>query len=215
MLHGGTGWEVEYPRDVWRLERLPGLTTNPGKAYSRDRLRFDQIAQPWLRGLVKRWSRLRLSSGLAVGTVVSDVQALRRFSAFLAEAVPEVDAVADLDRALLERYLAWLATDGLGHGAREDAVTCLGMFFQAVRQHDWDRSLPTTAVFFAGADLDRERHHADQRVADLRTTYEAQLTRRDDELAQARTDAQDQRTWADQAESHLAALQGRPHAGER
>jgi len=149
MLHEGTGWEVEYPRDVWRLERLPGLTTNPGKAYSRDRLRFDQITQPWLRGLVKRWSRLRLSSGLAVGTVVSDVKALRRFSAFLDEAAPEVDAIAGLNRALLERYLAWLATAGLGHGAREDAVTCLGMFFQTLRQHGWDPSLPTTAVFFA------------------------------------------------------------------
>jgi integrase len=150
MLHEGTGWEVEYPRDIWRLERLPGLTTNPGKAYSRDRLRFDQIEHPWLRGLVKRWSRLRLSSGLDVGTVVSDVKALRRFSAFLTEAAPEVDAIASLNRGLLERYLAWLATAGLGHGAREDAVTCLGTFFQALRQHDWDPSLPTTAVFFVG-----------------------------------------------------------------
>lgn len=150
MLHEGTGWEVGYPRDIWRLERLPGLTTNPGKAYSRDRLRFDQITQPWLRGLVKRWSRLRLSSGLAVGTVVSDVKALRRFSAFLADAAHEVDAVAGLNRAVLERYLAWLATAGLGHGARSDAVTCLGMFFHTLRQHDWDPSLPTTAVFFAG-----------------------------------------------------------------
>lgn len=146
MLHEGTGWEVEYPRDIWRLERLSGLTLNPGKSGSRHRLRFDQIAQPWLRVLVKRWSRLRLSSGLAVGTVVSDVKALRRFSAFLADVAPEADALADLDRAVLERYLAWLATTGLGHGAREDAVTCLGMFFQALRQHDWDPSLPTTAV---------------------------------------------------------------------
>lgn len=23
-LHEGTGWQVEYPHDVWRLERLPG-----------------------------------------------------------------------------------------------------------------------------------------------------------------------------------------------
>jgi integrase len=150
MLHEGTGWEVEYPRDIWRLERLPGLTTNAGKAPSRDRLRFDQITQPWLREPVKRWSRLRLSSGLAVGTVASDVKALRRFSAFLTEADPEVDAFAGLNRALLERYLAWLATAGLGHGAREDAVTCLGMFFQALRQHDWEPTLPTTAGFFTG-----------------------------------------------------------------
>src|SRR5664280_416152 len=55
-----------------------------------------------------------------------------------------------LDRALLERYLAWLATSGLGPGAKEDAVTGVGMFFQAVRQHNWDPTLSTTAVFFAG-----------------------------------------------------------------
>ncbi|MDQ6641134.1 MAG: site-specific integrase, partial [Actinomycetota bacterium] len=149
-LHEGTGWEVEYPRDTWRLDRLPGLTTNAGKPTPRTRLRFERIAQPWLRTLVKRWSRLRLSSGLAVGTVVSDVASLRRFSMFLTEAVPEVGALAGLDRALLERYLAWLATSGLGPGAKEDAVTGVGMFFQAVRQHHWDPSLPTTAVFFAG-----------------------------------------------------------------
>ncbi|MEP7179284.1 MAG: tyrosine-type recombinase/integrase [Pseudonocardiales bacterium] len=149
-LHEGTGWQVEYPRDVWRLERLPGLTGNAGKTHARHRLRFDRIAQPWIRVPVKRWSRLRLSSGTAVGTVVSDVKALRRFSEFLAAAAPEVEALAGVDRALLERYLAWLATAGLGHGAREDAVTCPGMFFQALRQHDWDPSLPTTAVFFAG-----------------------------------------------------------------
>lgn len=93
MLHEGTGWEVKYPRDIWRVERLPGLTINSGKACPRDRLRFDQITQPWLRELVKRWSRLRLSSGLAVGTVVSDVKALRRFSAFLAEALRRLDSI--------------------------------------------------------------------------------------------------------------------------
>jgi integrase len=164
-LHEGTGWEVEFPRDIWRTERLPGLTPNSGKAGSRHRLRFDKITQPWLRALVKRWARLRLSSGLAIGTVVSDVKALRRFSTFLAEAATEVDDIARLDRELLERYLAWLATAGLGHGAREDAVTCLGMFFQALRQHDWAPSLPTTAAFFAG-DLPRRPSRLTRNLAE-------------------------------------------------
>lgn len=141
---------MEFPRDIWRLDRLPGLTTNAGKPSPRARLRFDRISQPWLRTLGKRWSRLRLSSGLAVGTVVSDVKALTRFSTFLTEAVPEVDGLAALDRALLERYLAWLATAGLGPGAKQDAVTGVGTLFQAVRQYGWDPCLPTAAVFFAG-----------------------------------------------------------------
>jgi len=62
MLPEGTGWEVEYPRDVWRLHTLPGLTMNAGhSAEARNHLRFDRLSQPWLRPLAKRWCRLRLS----------------------------------------------------------------------------------------------------------------------------------------------------------
>ena len=78
-LHEGTSWEVEYPRDVWRLHRLPGLTLNAGKTpHSRINLRFDRFTQPWLATLAKRWARLRLSSGLTVATVLCDIQGLTR-----------------------------------------------------------------------------------------------------------------------------------------
>ena len=150
-LHEGTSWEVEYPRDVWRMHRLPGLTLNAGKTpHPRVNLRFDRFTQPWLRTLVKRWARLRLSSGLAVATVLCDIQGLARFSAFLAEAAPDVKALGGIDRAVLERYLAWLITSSLGHGAREDAVTSPTTFFQAIRQHGWDDTLAATALFFPG-----------------------------------------------------------------
>jgi len=151
MLHEGTSWEVEYPRDVWRLHRLPGLTLNAGKPpHSRINLRFDRFTQPWLRTLAKRWARLRLSSGLTVSTVLCDIQGLTRFSAFLAEAAPDVEALAGIDRAVLERYLAWLITSSLGHGARKDAVKAPTTFFQAIRQHGWDDTLAATALFFPG-----------------------------------------------------------------
>ena len=150
-LIDGDGWEAEYVRDVWRLYRLPGLTLNAGKAANaRVRLRFDRIAQPWLRALVKRWARWRLSTGLSVATVLGDVMGLTRLSTFLSEAAPEVNALASVDRAMLERYLAWLAAAPIGHGARDDAITAPGTFFQAIRQHGWDASLPSTAVFFPG-----------------------------------------------------------------
>lgn len=150
-LHEGTSWEVEYPRDVWRMHRLPGLTLNAGKTpHPRVNLRFDRFTQPWLRTLAKRWARLRLSSGLAVATVLCDIQGLTRFSAFLAEAAPDVKALGGIDRAVLERYLAWLITSSLGHGAREDAVTSPTTFFQAIRQHGWDDTLAATALFFPG-----------------------------------------------------------------
>ncbi len=52
---------------------------------------------------------------------------------------------------MLERYLAWLITSPLGHGAREDAVKAPTAFFQAIRQHGWDDTLAATALFFPGA----------------------------------------------------------------
>lgn len=45
-LRDGTGWEVEYPRDVWRLHKLPGITVGPARSGPRNNLRFARITQP-------------------------------------------------------------------------------------------------------------------------------------------------------------------------
>jgi hypothetical protein len=108
-LRDGVGWDVEYPRDVWRLAKLPGLTFNSGRSSARGTLRFDRVAQSWLKDLGKRWVRLRLVSGLSIATAIAGVQALTHFSEFLADVAPEVGSLANIDRPLLERYLAWLA----------------------------------------------------------------------------------------------------------
>jgi integrase len=149
-LRDGVGWEVEYRRDVWRLSKLPGLTLNSGRSSARGTLRFDRIIQPWLKDLGKRWVRLRLVSGLSVATAIADVQALTHFSGFLANVAPDVDALARIDRPLLERYLAWLATRPGGPATRGRWINGLHLFFQAIRQHNWDATLPTTAAFFVG-----------------------------------------------------------------
>ena len=53
----------------------------------------------------------------------------------------------------------------------------------------------------AKADVERERAVADQRVDDLRSTYEAQLDRVTSELTQSRAEAQRQRSRSDRAEA--------------
>jgi hypothetical protein len=90
-LRDGVGWEAGYPRDVWRLSRLPGRTLNSGRMATRGCLRFDQVSQPWLKDLGKRRLRLRLCSGLSAATAVAGVRALTHFSEFLAVAAPGVD----------------------------------------------------------------------------------------------------------------------------
>ena len=132
------GWEAEYPRDIWRMHRL-GFD-------GRRTLQFDRITQPWLRELAKRWVRLRLSSGLGLEAGgARAVVAISRFSRFLAAV--GVEHIEQLDRQLLERYLADLGHER--HPQRRSAhIGLLNGFFVAIRQHRWHPGLPATALFF-------------------------------------------------------------------
>lgn len=138
----GRGWPVEYPRDVWRLRNL-------GVAGSSTHVRFDGISQPWLKDLAKRWVRWRLSAGIGGTQASRCARAITRFAAFLASPTVGVDDIAQIDRALLERYLADLHTELVGRRAHGDHIGLLGNFFTAIRQHGWNERLPATAMFHA------------------------------------------------------------------
>ncbi len=133
------GWEAEYPRDVWQLRRL-------GFASGRT-LRFDDIAQPWLRELAKRWTRWRISSGLGLEAAARPVRVITRFAQFLDKV--GVEQITELDRLVLERYLADLRTEMAGSQRHGSHIGLLGSFFAAIRQHRWDSTLPAGAMFFA------------------------------------------------------------------
>lgn len=139
-LHYGTGWEVEYPREVWRLRNL-------GIEGTLATLRFGAIAQPWLKDLAKRWARWRLTSGISVGSVGTGLLAVTRFSAFLARPDIGVTRLAQINRPVLERYLAELQVLGGGEHHRR-MVGQLGIFLTDLRRHRWDPMLPADAVFF-------------------------------------------------------------------
>jgi integrase len=136
----GHGWDVEYPRDTWRLRNL-GIGEGPAT------VRFDQIAQPWLKDLAKRWIRWRLSSGIGTGSATKAAIAITRFSTFLAAPAVNVSRLAQVDRPLLERYLADLHIELAGRNVHAERISQLHIFLQAVRRHGWDNSLPANAVF--------------------------------------------------------------------
>jgi integrase len=162
-LRDGVGWEIEYPRDVWRLHKLPGITTPAGRPCPRVRLRFDHIAQHWLREPAKRWTRLRLTGGMSIGAARSGVTAVAGFSAFLTQV--GVTTLAGIDRPLLERYLAHVAAEPGGAGMRKTRIHGLNLFFQAIRQHGWDNTLPGTAAFYPG-DTPPVPERLDRRLAE-------------------------------------------------
>ncbi len=139
-LHAGRGWDVEYPRDAWRLRNL-GVSEGPAT------VRFTQISQPWLKELAKRWIRWRLSSGTGAGSVTKGALAITRFSAFLASPAVNVTRLAQVDRELLERYLADLHAELAGRNVHAERIGQLNGFLHAIRRLSWDDSLPASAMF--------------------------------------------------------------------
>ncbi|MGW3737173.1 tyrosine-type recombinase/integrase [Streptomyces sp. NPDC005148] len=134
------GWDAEYDRDVWRLRELHI------ECDYRATIRFVKIPQPWLKKLAKRWARWRLATGLSPATADSGTKAVARFSAFLA--VIGVNSLSQVDRSVLERYLADLRAEALGEVTHSNRIGQLNTFFTAIRRHGWDATLPTTALFF-------------------------------------------------------------------
>lgn len=137
LAHDG-GWDAEYPREVWQLRRL-GYPRN-------ETFSFTAISQPWLAELVKRWLRWRLSTGLHPTTVRRSLGALTRFSVFCERV--GVSGLDQVDRALLERYLADLRAKLDGAQQQGVHIGQLHAFLQAIRQHRWDERLPSSAVVF-------------------------------------------------------------------
>jgi hypothetical protein len=90
-----------YAADAWRADDL-GVRA----ARCRGAVNFIRINPPWLREATKRWARHRLATGCAFGTLLVDVFALQYFSQFLAAHDPPVLHPEQIDRPLLERYLA-------------------------------------------------------------------------------------------------------------
>ncbi len=141
LADSGGGWDAEYDRDTWRMHHL-------GFA-GRQQLRFDRIPQPWLKALAKRWVRWRISTGLCLDASRRSLWAIDRFAGFLASPQVSATQLADVTRPLLERYLADLHREMHGSQHQGAHLGLLNSFFQSIRQHRWDDTLPATAMFFA------------------------------------------------------------------
>lgn len=121
----------EYAKDRWDLRRL-GLhapNDNTGRT-----IRFDDIAQPWLRRAVQQWIRLRLGR-LAITTVSGNAIHLRHFSAFLTDRHPDVVRPELFSRAVIEDYLVFVARPPDQTPATK-WVSSLGMFLDDCRRFD-------------------------------------------------------------------------------
>ncbi|GAA4475389.1 hypothetical protein GCM10023094_12790 [Rhodococcus olei] len=135
-------WEAEYEKDIWHVRRL-GIT-----ASNRATISFERITRPWLRDLAKRWARWRLPAGLTAESAVWGTRAVASLDAFLDTSGGTAAGPADLDRALIERFLAYLHTHAAGPVSHRTQVGQFNLFLLTIRRHGWVTDLPATALIY-------------------------------------------------------------------
>ncbi|PND54137.1 transposase [Mycobacterium sp. ENV421] len=140
-LRDGGGWEAEYDRDVWLLRRL----SIPGAGHGAQ-LDFTAVQPSWLRELVKRWCRWRLSCGIGLTQVRRDLVALIRLSR-LTPGLASSPGPTGLSRQSLEGYLAALAAELARPKTRRGDIGAVSGFLRAIRQHRW-AMLPADAELY-------------------------------------------------------------------
>ena len=132
-----------YAADAWRAVDL-GVPARRGAGA----VSFTGIDPPWLRGAVKRWARRCLATGCAFNTIRAGTQALKRFSGFLNRCQPPVGHPTGMDRALLERYLAWLAPLPLADSTKALSRVFLRSFLEDNRRYHWVPGIPAEATIY-------------------------------------------------------------------
>lgn len=159
LLLRPAGWDGEYPRDIWDLRQLRGPTGGGGGRH----LRFDRIAQPWLRELAKRWCRWRLSTGLARITLQHDVLALTRLSKLLSHAKHQhVTGLHQLTREDIEAFIADAHLTRGDSKATARLLSTLRTFLEDVRRHQWAPVHPAAGIY--PEDFPRHRQVRDRHL---------------------------------------------------
>ena len=144
--HGDTGagaLEAPYDADRWCADEL-GIASGPG----RSSVTFVPISQPWLRQGAKRSARHRLALNHAFNTVIGGALSLKRFSAFLASCDPPLTAPWQVDRALVEHYLAWLRPLPLAEATKSNSRVFLRQFLEENRRYHWVEGIAADAVLY-------------------------------------------------------------------
>ncbi|HNG95648.1 MAG TPA: tyrosine-type recombinase/integrase, partial [Acidobacteriota bacterium] len=123
---------VEYEKDIWDLKVL-------GKSHHRSAgsksLNLTQVIQPWLRESARRFFRYAIAV-YSTGDCLAKLQALNRFSRFLATHYPQATS-SKIDRNLLLEYLGYLLSLKLADETRAKAVINLRIFLEMCGREGW------------------------------------------------------------------------------
>lgn len=146
-LHAVTGrldeLDALYDADVWHATEL-GVSAARG----RTRASFTGISPSWFKEAVKAWARQRLLLDGAFNTVRAATLAFCRFSWFTSSRRQPIERPDQLDRSLIEAYLAWLATQPVADSTKALSRTFLRCFLEENRRYRWVPAIPLDAVIY-------------------------------------------------------------------
>ena len=135
--------DSHYGADLWRAGEL-GVRAARG----RETASFAGISPPWFKAAVMAWARHRLALNGAFSTVRAATLAFRRFSLFAASRRSRLEHPDQLDRPLLEAYLAWLATQPVADSTKTLSRGFLRSFLEENRRYHWVDAIPLDAVIY-------------------------------------------------------------------
>lgn len=132
---------IEFARDVWRL----GVMGMTGKSGTAGTLVFTSIEQPWLRLLIKRFMRWRISTGTGYHQVNRDITAMHRLAEALTSHAGPDATKEQFTRETIDAYMSLLVRLKLSPASRRYFLSSVSIFLRAVRQQGWEPELPSSA----------------------------------------------------------------------
>jgi hypothetical protein len=136
--------DTRYGADIWHAAEL-GVRAARGQ----DKANFAGISPPWLKKAAKAWGRQRLTLDGAFNTVRSAILSFRRFSWFIDSCPSPIERPDQLDRSLLESYLAWLASQPLADATKALSRGFLRSLLEENRRYHWVEAISADAVIYS------------------------------------------------------------------
>lgn len=96
----------EMERDIWRVDKLPYNIRNSQTQPIRT-INFSRINQPQIKKVVQHYVKIRLNT-LSMTSIAQNVNAITKFANWLEENHPEINALNELNRSIMEEYIKWI-----------------------------------------------------------------------------------------------------------
>jgi integrase len=147
-------------REVWQWDTWPTDLLDVDRRWAHQptrRIYFSEIDPVWLRELVKRWAKWRITSATKSPASIScSTSSIRRFCRWAEDHAIELTGPAAISRQVLERYRADVFLLDRSPGRKTGLLTDLKVFLDDVRLHDWATGLPANATYYRG-EIPRDR----------------------------------------------------------